>query len=474
MLLRVLAVASALGVALGTWSPRDPADLDFCPPGQVPMIIDWEFYYKGNIPENPPGGASGGTDGLLCPGDEAKGIFSADLTFEDACVRLRTTRYRDGAVGAGMVFDTDNPTGDDFDLAQDDEGKVLIITEDFDSSDPDDDVHGGLFEFFFDEPGFRNFFKNVSIPQITLLDTDSQVGDITAIGMNGTIFQAQYPIIPNGAKQVIDFGATGVSKLEIDLQGSGAVSDIKLCLEEKDFDFCPEGQTAAIIDFDNLVRGFVPERPSPDGTDGLLCFTEAISSSNMAYGSDVCVRVKTRRNSDNMEGVGMVYDSTCTGGCSGTNRDDFFAPSEQNVFILSVDLNSNEPKVDGSGGDVEFFFDQALFNSLFSSVTVIEVTLLDTDFYEGDIIAFQSGGTTTEVVYPEIPDGFLNTIAVDAVGVERLFIEIRGTGGVSDIKLCLGPNDLCVDGLVSPCGDVCCPATCGICGGCNCSHRPGG
>ena len=44
-----------------------------------------------------------------------------------------------------MIFDTANPTGGDQDLASDTLGNVLILSEDGDSTDPDDNATGGTF-----------------------------------------------------------------------------------------------------------------------------------------------------------------------------------------------------------------------------------------------------------------------------------------------------------------------------------------
>ena len=51
-----------------------------------------------------------------------------------------------------MIFDSANPTGGDTDLASATAGLILIISEDGDSSDPDDDASGGTFIFDFDTP----------------------------------------------------------------------------------------------------------------------------------------------------------------------------------------------------------------------------------------------------------------------------------------------------------------------------------
>ena len=43
-----------------------------------------------------------------------------------------------------MIFDTANPTGGDSDLASDTLGNVLILSEDGDSTNPDDNDTGGI------------------------------------------------------------------------------------------------------------------------------------------------------------------------------------------------------------------------------------------------------------------------------------------------------------------------------------------
>ncbi len=63
-----------------------------------------------------------------------------------------------------MVFDTDNPTGGDYDLATNNLGNVLIVSEDGDSSDPDDNGGGGSICFTFDEP--------TDVKNLTVLDNE--------------------------------------------------------------------------------------------------------------------------------------------------------------------------------------------------------------------------------------------------------------------------------------------------------------
>jgi len=63
-----------------------------------------------------------------------------------------------------MIFDTANPTGEDHDLATHNLGNVLILSEDGDSHDPDDNLHGGLIRFDFDQ--------EASVKSLTFLDIE--------------------------------------------------------------------------------------------------------------------------------------------------------------------------------------------------------------------------------------------------------------------------------------------------------------
>ena len=69
-----------------------------------------------------------------------------------------------GGAGDAMIFDTAHPTGGDKDLKTGNLGKVLIISEDGDSSDPDDNAGGGILRFVFDEPA--------SVESLTFLDIE--------------------------------------------------------------------------------------------------------------------------------------------------------------------------------------------------------------------------------------------------------------------------------------------------------------
>ena len=143
-----------------------------------------------------------------------------------------------------MIFDTANITGGDADLGtphQDFVGpgigyggrsgaqgensvslhNVLIISVDGDSSDPDDYFGGGTIVFDFD--------SSVSVERIDLLDID--YGDSVIIRTFDTnqnvASQTQVYGFGNNSVQSVPLNAAATTRLEIELEGSGAISAIE-------------------------------------------------------------------------------------------------------------------------------------------------------------------------------------------------------------------------------------------------------
>ncbi len=118
-----------------------------------------------------------------------------------------------------MLFDTNNVTGDDFDLANPDLENVLIISEDGDSNDPDDNAAGGIINLKFDDL--------VTVDSIGLLDIDEPGSSITFYDENSNpIETVKIPSLDNNSFQEIEFDVDNVASLDIDLAGSGAVTEI--------------------------------------------------------------------------------------------------------------------------------------------------------------------------------------------------------------------------------------------------------
>jgi hypothetical protein len=129
-----------------------------------------------------------------------------------------------------MLFDTNNPTGDDFDLAASDLGNVLIISEDGDTSDPDDNAQGGTLTF--------EWNTSVDITGIGLLDIDEPGGSITFFDENSHMIETlEIPELEDNSFQQLGFDVQNVARMDIFLAGSGAVTAV---------DFIPSDNLDAI------------------------------------------------------------------------------------------------------------------------------------------------------------------------------------------------------------------------------------
>ncbi|MGD1925364.1 MAG: SdrD B-like domain-containing protein [Paracoccaceae bacterium] len=127
----------------------------------------------------------------------------------------------DGVFDDAMIFDAEKPTGGDKDLKQKAQGNVLIISEDGDSSDPDDEGDGGTLMAVFDQPS--------TVKSIVLLDTEEKGGTIDLFDDQGQLIASfEIPSIKDGKLQTIDLGDTaGVTTMKVNLPSSGAIDDLK-------------------------------------------------------------------------------------------------------------------------------------------------------------------------------------------------------------------------------------------------------
>ncbi len=127
-----------------------------------------------------------------------------------------------------MIFDTANPTGGDTDLATPSShptnnvalGNVLIISEDGDSSDPDDDAGGGQIIFDWDEP--------VTIDSVGILDIDQEPGGTIELFDSGSTLLGTFTMadLGDGSFQEIVTDTEGVSQMVVTFPSSGAVSEV--------------------------------------------------------------------------------------------------------------------------------------------------------------------------------------------------------------------------------------------------------
>lgn len=165
-------------------------------------------------------------------------------------------------VNHAMIFDTDNPTGQDLDLVVPgaDYQKIMIISEDLDSSDPDDDgVPGGVFTFDFS--GFATGI--VDIHEFVAIDTE-EGGSWEAFDSGGvSIVSGSIANIVDGTDQIVTVGATGVTKFVVTLDGSGAVDNFCVNVEEEEEE---EGCTLTQGFWKNTKKGPWPAPYNRDDT----------------------------------------------------------------------------------------------------------------------------------------------------------------------------------------------------------------
>ncbi|NET14104.1 MAG: hypothetical protein F6K08_15310, partial [Okeania sp. SIO1H6] len=131
-----------------------------------------------------------------------------------------------GGSNQAMIFDSANPTGEDDDLKTDSEGNILIISEDGDSSDPDDEAHGGVITFDLDNP--------VELNSINFVDIEETGGEVSTTDVDGNVTTTAIPAPGDGSLQTLDIDDSDVVKVEVDLVGSGAISGL-------DFDSIGDG-----------------------------------------------------------------------------------------------------------------------------------------------------------------------------------------------------------------------------------------
>ncbi|MFK7941650.1 MAG: SdrD B-like domain-containing protein [Paracoccaceae bacterium] len=161
---------------------------------------------------------------------------------------------RDGqtsSVNQAMIFDTSSPTGGDTDLATSNLGNVLIVTEDGDSSDPDDNWSGGTFVFEFDTPS--------TVDSITFLDTEEPVPTVRFFDADGGLISEQDgPVTNDGGQETRSFDVDNVARMEVELQGSGAIDNIAFT------ETVAGNQEVAEATVTVLVEGSTDDNPTPD------------------------------------------------------------------------------------------------------------------------------------------------------------------------------------------------------------------
>lgn len=138
-----------------------------------------------------------------------------------------------------MIFNTSDPTGQDHDLETGNAlvpqrlEQMLIATEDFDSSDPDDEASGAHFEFLFGDFGPAGV---VTIKDIYIMDTERggtlRCYDAGDVGLRNDvgIFKHEFTGA-DGELTIVPMNVEGCQRLRLWMRGSGAMEIGEVCIK---------------------------------------------------------------------------------------------------------------------------------------------------------------------------------------------------------------------------------------------------
>ncbi|MFQ6552376.1 Hint domain-containing protein [Aestuariibius insulae] len=169
----------------------------------------------------------------LRAGDIVGGQFSADG------VTIRSA----SAEHPPMVFDSDNPTGGDRDLATDENGNILILSEDGDRCDPDDNAGGGTFVFEFDAP--------VHVERLDVIDIEGAGNEVRLFDADGVLIaKLPLPVTGNGGVGTLEIDVDGVARMDVVMTGSGAIDNVGYRLPD------PDGIVSGTEGDDLIDRGY--------------------------------------------------------------------------------------------------------------------------------------------------------------------------------------------------------------------------
>ncbi len=334
--------------------------------------------------------------------------------------------------GPAMIFDSAAPTGGDTDLGTPNQsfsgpgvgaggaagmpgvnsaalGKILIISEDGSSSNPDDNGNGGVIKF--------TFSQGLRVDQVQILDIDNDEAGGTVKAYNatsgGTLLATGDMLgLGDNSFQIVPLNATGVRRLEITFPSSGAVPAITFCgtpptlytLGDRiwhDTNENGEQDTGELgianVKMELLIGSTLAEATMTDA-NGIYTFT------NLPAGTyNVQVAATNFNGSQPLDGY--VYSPKDQGGDD--TRDSDFDPVSGSV---SVNLTANNSTIDGgffqninlcyavadgtsSKGDGSQKDTLAFLNRLTGATAAVGSGIGNTNRYNIEAIAFQPGGS---------------------------------------------------------------------------------
>ncbi|WP_344846142.1 SdrD B-like domain-containing protein [Celeribacter arenosi] len=365
-----------------------------------------------------------------------------------------------------MIFDSANPTGGDYDLATSNLGKLIIISEDGDSSDPDDNAGGGTITFEFDNPAGVNDIK--------LVDIEENGGTIELFDVDGNLIKSvAIPAAGNNSIQTVMLQAEGVSVMKVNLAGSGAVDD--LCWKEGDAPALGSLSGRYFVDENNNdvddgetgVAGVLVELLDQDGNaTGVTTYTD--SNGDYSFG-DLEAGTYGVKFTDDVSGLTLVDPNVGADDAIDSDAIDLGGNMSQItgiVVIAGADTPDNDAGVEDPGtaslGDTVWFDadKDGIQDADEAGVKGVAVTLSTAD---GTYVADTTTDADGKYLFEGLDAGdYKVTFDASSTGYDFTSQDVGGddaadsdadatTGMTGTYTLAIGEENLTVDaGLVDP------------------------
>jgi uncharacterized repeat protein (TIGR01451 family) len=379
-------------------------------------------------------GADLGTVGVFGTNPDLAG--NAAMIYDSTCGG-QTVPFDDPA------FDPALCTGDDdWDIYFPSLGNTLIITEDFDASDPDDEanmVSFWTFDFSDWGPGV------VTVDQLAVGDVDEiQTGEVTLFDGGGTLIATvPLPTSPDDVFDVVPIGIGGVGSMIVDLGGSGIVDNISITADSPliDLELTKDVAPAAVLVGEQTTFTVSVVNQGPDIATGVVV-TDTLPA-GLTYVSD---------------NAGGAFDSATGAWTIGTLGVGATAVME---FVVTVDAAgtftnvaevtaANEEDVDstpGNGTDNdEDDWDDA---TVIATVPPPEIDVELTKDVAPAAVQVGDETTFTVSVLNRGPDPATGVVVADTLPAGLAYVSHSGAGSFDSSTFIWTIGDLAVDESVS-------------------------
>ncbi|NEM99509.1 T9SS type A sorting domain-containing protein [Pontibacter burrus] len=365
---------------------------------------------------------------------DAAGLITSTTTNAGEVVIVGQRRTPEGPIALGnhaAIFDTGMPTGDDADLHTMDWGNVLIVNQDR-TGEPNDNQWGGVLELDF------SAFGPVTMTSLRALDIDEYEDWSWVVlydGDGNELYRVQLQPLGDNSRQTVDLGNTrGVMMMRVyldgtgvDYVGSGAIDDIRFCIERQVEEPCqtpqPEPENCFVADFDQEETGLIESTTTNAGVIGILGRART-STGPIALGNHAA-----------------IFNSQMPTG----DDDDLYTADWGNVLIINQDRTS-EPNDNQWGGILELDF------SAFGPVTMYSLKALDIDEYEdwSWVVLYDGNGNELYRVQlqplgnnsqQQVDLGATSGVMLMKVYLDGTGVDFVGSGAIDDIRFCIDGNN---------------------------------